>query len=758
MAEKLIFALVALILSAFGFGSVSAKPQRVDAVEVELIAEQVVATPGQSLQAGLRIRHDPQWHTYWRNPGDSGLPTILDLTLPGAVTAGPIQWPAPQRLPVGPLLNFGYEGEIVLPFELKLPENFAASELKIAGHAQWLVCKDVCIPGEAKLQLTLPVRPAAAAGASAWASLFESMRARTPTRTVALQADVLTDARPGQSLLIALQPWPDAAAAAKPAVVPASAEFYPYSNELISNPLPQRLLSIRAGSGEQSALEVPLVSGVDSNRLQEGLFRQAAGVLVIDGQAVEVSLKTESLAASWQSGATVRAQTIAAAPSASTSTATSTSTAISGTSAARESNSANSLSFAMAIGFALLGGLILNLMPCVFPVIGLKLLSFVNQAQAQRRSVMSHALAFAFGVLAAFWALALLMVLMRSAGQAMGWGFQLQSPAFVLAMALLFLVIGLNLAGLFEWGVPMAGLAARPTPAATSASPSYWSDLGSGALAVLVATPCTAPFMGSALGYTLSQPLALTLLVFTALGLGMAAPYVVLALQPSWTRRLPRPGPWMQTLKQLLAFPMFATVCWLLWVLVLQTGSNGVLDFGMAAILAALAAWIYGRFVQRGVRRQRFAVLMVAIIAALALWPVLRLSTADASANPTASAAPQDETSWQAWSPAALERALSSGSPVFVEFTAAWCVSCQANKKLVLERDVVRQAFSDRKVVLLRADWTSRNREISDALAGFGRNGVPLYVYYAAGDRTPRLLPELLTQDIVLDALHSVAR
>jgi thiol:disulfide interchange protein DsbD len=409
---------------------------------------------------------------------------------------------------------------------------------------------------------------------------------------------------------------------------------------------------------------------------------------------------------------------------------------------------------ALALLFGAIGGLILNLMPCVFPVVGLKVLGFAQaagHAHGARRAMRRGAAAFAGGVLVSFWVLAGLMLALRAAGESIGWGFQLQSPGFVAAMALLFVAVGLNFSGVFEFGLSMTRLGGVGGGGSTAGS------FGAGVLAVLVATPCTAPFMGSALGFTLSQPAAFTLAVFTAIGLGMALPYLLLGLFPAWVERLPRPGRWMQTLRQVLAFPMYATAAWLAWVLVQQAGADAMLRLLFAAVVLGAAAWAWGRWANDAPRRPGLAaaavVVGLAAVGAL-LAPVVDAAPEPVRASDTAPAGAAGAVAWAPWSEERVRESVAAGRTVFVDFTAAWCVSCQANKKLVLERDAVTAAMRERGVVALRADWTQRDPAITEALGRHGRNGVPLYLVYRPGEPRPRVLPELLTTNVVVDALR----
>ena len=723
-------------------------PTRVEAVEVELVGESAAVVPGRALRLGLRIRHDPHWHTYWRNPGDSGLATQLALELPAGFRAGAIQWPAPQRLFIPPLANYGYEGEIVLPVSVEVPAAIEGGRVRFTGRASWLMCREVCIPGEADVALELPVQREGTAARSRFAALFDEADRRMPRVRVAARA--FAD---GATLSIAL--------AGRPAAV----EFFPYREGLLRNAEAQVLYATEGGV----RLAVQLSEdGVQRARSDRAAVAQAAeGIVVVDGQAreLEVSVSPTALPAGSEIAR------VAGAPQASAEPVrrgldlpglgadASVSAGGAGTTAAG-ARSATAASLWVAALFGAIGGLILNLMPCVFPVIGLKVLGFARHGSEGSAGSRVGALAFAAGVVVSFWVLAGLLLGLRAAGESAGWGFQLQSPLFVAAMALLFVAIALNFSGVYEIGLSLTRLGQIDHAAGRSAHPLAGS-FGSGVLAVLVATPCTAPFMGSALGYTLGSSTLEALVVFTAIGVGMAAPYVLLGLFPAWLRWLPRPGRWMETFRQLLAFPMYATAAWLAWVLGQQAGIDAVLALAIGAVLLALALWLAGRFVQQasGARRT-WAAALALVSFALAIWtawPQRDGNTRPAQAQAGAAGATDAAAAWQPWSRARVAEALASGRPVFVDFTAAWCVSCQANKRLVLERDAVLSAMAQRAVVRLKADWTNRDPAITAELARYGRNGVPLYLLHAPGQSEPQVLPELLTPGIVLDALARIA-
>ncbi|MCO5120793.1 MAG: thioredoxin family protein [Burkholderiaceae bacterium] len=752
-----LFLTLLLLLSALLAGrQASASPVRVDAVEAELVADRAAVAPGEPLRLGLRLAHDPHWHTYWRNPGDSGLPTQFEPELPEGFRIGPIEWPAPTRMLIPPLANYGYEGEVVLPRHVEVPDRIEGDTVGFRVVASWLVCRDVCIPGEATLELVLPVARGGSAGPGPHHALFERAQARSPGAAVA--ADYRLDDDGMLSILV-----PAEAGGADAAI-----EFFPHVEGAVAAAAPQRLYRLDDG---RRRLEVALtdewraLSPAERKVPVDGVLVSADGakpLAIVAGEPVapgggELAAIAEGIVVQLGTagstsllGARLRdAAGFASRP------APATAAGGVGSSAAVASST-----LGFALGFAFIGGLILNLMPCVFPVIGLKILGFAGQGAggasldaAARQRVRRGATWFALGVVVSFWVLAALLLALRASGAAIGWGFQLQSPVFVAAMGLLFVAIGLNLSGLYELGAVLTRVGAADR--IDDRHPA-WSAFASGGLAVLVATPCTAPFMGPALGYTLTQPAPVSLAVFTALGLGMAAPYILLGCFPAWLRLLPRPGRWMESLRQMLAFPMYAAAAWLAWVLGRQSGVDAVFGFAIAAILIAAGLWAWGRFVQRGVRAGSRRVAAFVAIACVGGALALAWQGANrADATPAADAAGLE---WRAWSNATLDASLAAGEPVFVDFTAAWCVSCQANKLLVLDTDAVRAAFDARGVVMLRADWTRQDPAITAELARHGRNGVPLYLLYDGRGGEPQVLPELLSTGIVLAALERIPR
>jgi len=691
-------------------------------VQVDLVPEVTTVRPGEPFWAALRMRIAPQWHTYWLNPGDSGLATQLQWQLPAGVSAGELQWPVPKRLPVGPLMNYGYEREVVLPVRIDVPAGFAESMLRVSALAEWLVCKDVCIPESAMVGFQLPVAPVAAAPDPRWQALFAQARSALPGTLTGWTASATVA---GQQLLISLK--------APPGTVVPAGEIYFFNGfeGQVAHSKPQSTVRHRDGLLVQVPLQVQPTTPIER---VSGLLVASAGLGANQPAAamIEAALVPE----------------IAALGPRLDGTTGDTSTGASSISA--QPATPAPIGLALALLLALVGGLILNLMPCVFPVLSIKALAMVEQATRDPAALRVHGLAFGAGVLLSFWALAGVLIALRAGGEQIGWGFQLQSPPFVAAMAVLFTLLALNLAGVFETGLRVASAAGNV--------PERGGNTGAfltGVLAVAVAAPCTAPFMGAALGYALAQSAAMAFAVFGALAIGMASPYVLLSFMPRAARLLPRPGPWMVTFRQAMVFPLLGTVAWLVWVLGMQAGNDAVLGLLAGLVLVALAAWIYGRFAHPGSTQPGRAVaatatLAVALAGLYAAWPAPGAEPSAGSVRPAAGLV-----DWQPWSSERVAQLRAEGRPVFIDFTAAWCVTCQANKQLVLETAAVAARFKAGNVATLRADWTRRDRAITEALAGYGRSGVPVYVVYLPGRTQPVLLPELLTRDIVLTALDA---
>ncbi len=697
-----------VLLAATSALPVIAAPVRTEHVEAELVPEKTAITPGGTLTVALRLEMERGWHTYWRNPGESGLPTTLKWALPDGIQAGPIQWPAPRALPAGPLVNYGYEGEVFLLTDLVAPANLATGgTVNVNARADWLVCKEICIPEGADLSLILAVTERAESDPR-WATAVAGARQAMPRPLEGWNV-----AASGQGDRVDLVLTPQAGASD-----PGDVRFFPYAEGRIEPSAPQSL--------EREGSSLKLTLPVSSQPV--GDFTRVAGVLTSSrgwgagdrgAATVDVPLAGSVVAGRASAAPAVEPLVLDA--------------------------SGGALSLGIALAFAFVGGMLLNLMPCVFPVLSLKVFGFAARG-FDTGSMRAHGLAFGGGVIASFALLAGLLIALRAGGVQLGWGFQLQSPAVIAGLAVLFFVLALNLSGVFEVGQIL------PSAVATwSARNTFVNDALSGVLAVAIASPCSAPFMGAAIGYALAHSVASTLAVFAALGLGMALPYVLLAFFPGWRKYLPRPGQWMIRLKQLLAFPLYATVIWLAWVLGAQLDNDAVARLGAALLLIAVALWAWQTSRTAATARWRWAALgaLVAAIfvgAPVAVAPVGGESTGKAAAS---------ENGWQSYAPGRVRQLTDAGRPVFVDFTAAWCVTCQLNKRLVLNSDTVQRAFAQHAVALLRADWTRRDATIGKALAALGRSGVPVYVLYRPG-REPLLFPEVLSESAITDALANL--
>lgn len=698
-------ALSALFLS----GVAAAQPVNTGHLTAELVSSAQGIAPGQTIHVALRQRIQKGWHTYWRNAGDSGEATKLTWMLPPGWNASDFTWPVPHRLPVGPLVNYGFEGEVILPVQVTAPAGAApGSTVTLKGKADFLVCADICIPESANLELKLPVTDAPAPADPAWGAKIAKALADAP-KPAGLTAAFQTA---GGALKLAVTGAPLKGADM------AGAYFFPFSGTAIDHAKPQ---AIERGP---EGLTLAITPGYDFQSATPP--KELAGVLVVDGKGYEL--------------------TAAAGPLLTAAAGLGPPPARAGPALGGGAN----LGLLAAAGFAVLGGLILNLMPCVFPILAMKAASLAGHGGAHG-DARRQGLAFGAGVLATFLVLAGVLIALRAAGSAAGWGFQLQDPPIVAALALLMLLVALNLSGVFEVGTSLqgagSGLATRGGLA---------GSFFTGALAVVVAAPCTAPFMGPALGWALTQPPAAALTVFLALGLGFAAPFVAVAFAPALINRLPRPGPWMDGFKKLLAFPMYGAVAWLVWVLTVQIGSDAVPRILGAGVVLALAAWLFGIAQRRSVAGGR-PVALAATATALAAAAVLGGAVWPAYATPEA--APQAaELDDEAYTPERLAALQAEGRPVLVNYTAAWCVSCQVNDRVALSTREVSEALKRNNAVYLKADWTKRDAAIAAELARFGRAGVPLYLVYGANGGEPAILPSILTAGAVVKALDAAGQ
>jgi thiol:disulfide interchange protein len=658
-----------------------------DPVKAQLVAERSAVAPGETLWVDLHLQVAPGWHIYWRNPGDSGLPTTIAWKLPPGFRAGAIEWPAPHRFVVGTIGNYGYAGSADLLVPIAAPRDLrAGGAAHLAATAAWLVCAQICIPGTAQLALDPPVAAAPVAPDPAVSARFAAIRERLPQAA----GFVVRAEASGEALRLSLPP------AAIAGIASPTASFFPFAADVVD-----AAAAIRSERrGDRLDVVLKRVTGPTA-RLPTTL----AGVVVVRGK----------------DGAR-RAYTIATRPQ------------------AMPAAAAPEIGWAEALLLAFLGGALLNLMPCVFPVLALKLLGFtisVHRAEERR-----HAMAYAAGIIVSFAALGGLLLLLRAGGAAIGWGFQLQSPIVVGLLAYLLLALGLSLSGVADFGVGLGGIGSRFADRAGLAG-----AFATGVLAAVVATPCTAPFMGTALGFALIAPAPLAVAAILALGAGLAAPVVLAAAMPGLTRLLPRPGPWMLWFKQLLAFPLYASVAWLIWVLMQEVPPAASLLALVGLVVVGFAVWVYGRTRAATAAARRVGVGLAAagMAAALALAAMLT----PAAGNTAALRSEPPGIAYQRFAPARLDALLAAHKPVFVNLTAAWCITCLFNERTTLDSAAVRRAFAAHGIVALKGDWTRQDPQITAFLQKFGRSGVPLYLFYSAGG-TPTILPQILTEGEVL--------
>jgi thiol:disulfide interchange protein DsbD len=738
-------------------------------VHVQLVSDEYAVFAPDEIFEGLYFKLEPGWHIYWKNPGDAGEAPKISWTLPQGVHADSMSFPAPKRLPLGPLMDYGYEDEVLFPMRLTVASSFKpGATVHLTARINWLVCRESCIPGKADLALDIPVVHSKPGGNGISIALLKRFRDRLPKPLP--KGSKLGFAATAEGFRLTVETGRRES----------EAVFFPEDQDLIDNPAAQKFSATAHGFQLDLKKDSQLK---DAPKQLRGVIELSGGrayEIVAPPGLAAVAASTETTPGGKAPSSTGAANAGAEAPAYPSgsgngnadggNSAGTSGSALSadsdgggnggvqgtGSSAGTAMPSAESRWAALlrATGLAFLGGILLNLMPCVFPVLFLKGLALAQsgqklqageqtEARDERKMLRLHGLIYATGILVSFWILVGVLLGLRSAGSILGWGFQFQSPIFLSLMAGLLFFLGLSLAGQFEIGLTL-----------TSAGGSLAQRQGlpgsffTGVLAVIVATPCTAPLMGAAVGYALSQSALISFAVFTALALGLAAPYVALTLQPAWTRLLPRPGVWMEILKQATAVPIFATAIWLAWVLARAYGATVLAALLAAFLLLAMAGWFLGRW---PAKRWATAVAVVILLAVVALsFYSQRLALADAG-----STAVGEADGWKMWSAEAVGQAQAEGRPVFVDFTASWCLSCQVNERVALNQAEVQAAFKSRNVLLLKADWTRHDEAITQALAGLGRSGVPTYVLYLPkGKDSPRLLPEALTPGIVLAAVR----
>ncbi len=682
-------------------------------VDAELVSEMTGVVPGQDSWIALRLDHMEHWHTYWKNPGDAGRATEINWTLPEGVSVGEIVWPTPKRIELpADLVDFGYEDEIFLLNLISVPANYQENSLKITANTQWLECEDICIPGGAVVNLELPVLTDSQVSKNdKWTEGFAKTRASLPTSDVTFDATFSIAEGKLNILLQATESVFENAEAIR---------FIPGEHRVFDYVSPQEI------NYQLSSLQ--LTQG-HHRRLSESP-EQITGLLVVTDNneqtiAYEISAEPDGL------------------------NPADFSLLASNTAPALGANSNSDMNILLVFLFALLGGAILNLMPCVFPVLSLKVLSLASSSNSSAKEKRLHGLAYTAGVIAAFLILASVLLTLQAGGALIGWGFHLQSPWFISLLIFLFFIMGLSMSGVVEFGTSIMGVGTE-----LQDKEGYSGSFFTGILASVVASPCTAPFMGAALGFAFTQPAVIALAVFLALGLGMALPFLLISFNPTLSSLLPHPGKWMLTFKQLLAFPLYATAVWLLWVLGKQTGTNGMALIIACCVLLALAAWLYqGRreVTSKFWRLSNALIILLCLITTIGVIRSPMLETQSLTAQPSEGAA------FEAYSDARLAELRNSGRPVFVNMTASWCITCLVNEKVALSSEEFSDSLAENNVAYLKGDWTNNDPAITEVLRRYETSGVPLYLLYPADPTLPaQVLPQILTTSIVAQAIEKI--
>jgi thiol:disulfide interchange protein/DsbC/DsbD-like thiol-disulfide interchange protein len=682
-------------------------------VKAELLADTSAIVPGKPFTVGLLLRMVPRWHTYWKFPGDAGIPTEIKWQLPAGWKVGEIQWPIPLKLSEpGDIQIYGYHDEVLLMQQMTPPESISDSAVKLVADASWLVCEKICIPGSKNLQLELPT---SAISNSANRELFDRFRSLLPRAWAGSDVASAKWTRDGSNLRLTVQ-------SAALAIYPAT-DFYPLPepNVVVGHP------DIESRHGNEINFRIPLESPDKNVSSISGLIVFAQKPNGNDRAAWSLTTKPASAAFNSEKPASLLDRLF------------------------NLQAEAGVLTF---LFYGFLGGFILNLMPCVLPVISLKIFGFVQQAGQSRQKILRSGLAFAAGIFVWFIGLALILILLKAAGHQITWALQFTNPYFVLFMSTVVLVFALNLFGVFEISLPQAATRGLLGASATGGDASSFFQ---GVFATVLATPCTAPFLGTALGFAFTQSAAVIFAMFVAIATGMSAPYLLLSAQPAWLRFLPRPGPWMLRVKQFMGFLLLATLLFLLYVLGAQRGNEGIISASCFLLVLSIICWIKGAFVTPAASARTRA---TALIAMLILFLTSGFYFVGAKFQSAKVTAIQSDTAgdWRPFTPERLQEELNLGHPVFVDFTAAWCLTCKFNEANVLESGAVREAFQRHSVTKLKADWTNGDPIITKLLQQFGRPGVPLYVLYFGGRDKPFVFPELLTKSIVLEKLETVSR
>jgi thiol:disulfide interchange protein len=676
-------------------------------VEAQLVAETEHAVPGESLWLALRMDHDENWHTYWMNPGDAGKPTEITWQLPEGLEAGEIVWPVPERFELpADLVDFGYTDEIFLLTEISIPENYSATSLQISAEAQWLECEDICIPGGANVSLDIPVAGNGQTVADTrWVQGFDSVRKDLPREDIVLDSMFSIS---GEEINLLVQATESIFEDAQ------SVTFIPDTHRVLD------YISVQNITTQLSSLQ--LNQKAHSRALREPPARMGGLLIVaqVNGDVATYQLEAEP------EGVTMAA--------------------LDGLAPLSSGSTGSDMGILTVFLFAMVGGLILNLMPCVFPVLSLKAMSLASNSGAPIREQQMHGLAYTAGVILSFLALAGTLLSLQAGGALIGWGFQLQSPWFVAALAFLFFFMGLSMSGVIEIGSGIMGVGSD-----LADKDGYSGSFFTGVLASVVASPCTAPFMGAALGFAFTQTMLVALTVFFALGLGMSLPFLLISFVPALANMLPRPGSWMLTFRQFLAFPLYATAVWLLWVLGRQTGVDAMALVVGCCVLIGIAAWLYQRPTQSNWRYVEMALILACVAGVFSVLASPMLKTEQSTV------AAVDGENYEVYSDARLAELRNNNQPVFVNMTASWCITCLVNEKVALGSDTVTEALADKDVVYLKGDWTNNDPVITAVLKRYQTSGVPLYLMYPADPNLPaEVLPQILTEGIILDALERI--
>ena len=685
----------AILLAHSAFGQTY---QGKELVKATLLADTYAIVPGKPCNAGLLLRMAPGWHTYWKFSGDAGLPTEIKWNLPPGWKVGEIQWPIPLKTnDPGDIQTYGYQDEVMLIQEITPPAKIDSSLVKLSAQADWLVCERICIPGSANLELELST---ATSSEPKNTDLFARYRRLVPKDFPAAQTASSTWSRTGNDLHLK--------GTGEQIANYQTLDFFPLpqGNTVVGHP------SVESRQGNEVTFKIPIES-LDKN------LSSMPGLIVFS------KFPNGNERTAWRLGASQVAA------------------------ATQPSRTSRGLLGFLFFGF--IGGFILNLMPCVLPVISLKIFGFIKHAGKDRRGVFRNGVAFIAGIFVWFVGLALLLIGLKAAGHQITWAAQFTNPYFVLALSVIVLVFALDLFGVFEIALPQA-LMHKMLHSATREG-----EVGSffqGVFATALATPCTAPFLGTAIGFSFTQSPLIILLMFVAVAAGMSAPYFLLSAQPAWMRFLPQPGPWMVNVKQFMGFLLLATLVFLIYVLGAQRGLEGAIWASCFLLIVSVACWMKGAFIvpaSSAAKRMTSTVIMLALLLGSGVYLI---GDKFRAAIPDLVQIQQGD--WQPFTPERLQSERDQGHAVFVDFTAAWCLTCKFNEKAVLENSEVREAFQRHGVVKLKADWTNGDPTITKLLQQFGRPGVPLYVLYPGKSQEPVVFPELLTKNIILDKLETI--